>query len=226
MRISLVFPLLAAAALRVRNSVTLIAALVVSLLSFPLAWVLSQRFDVAPLSAERTMLTLHYSAFFLLGALLARNLTRVGGWYARLPAALAGLLALASLFLYEDSGPNRVMGRLAIPPDLFDWGTAAGGLLFLVFALHSGRFRSLLNHRTVHHLGTVSYSLYLVHGTVLFTLIHTVYGHVPLLAVFGLYLFLTWGTTEIFYRLVEHPAMLLGRRLTSRSRSPSRLTVS
>jgi peptidoglycan/LPS O-acetylase OafA/YrhL len=65
------------------------------------------------------------------------------------------------------------------------------------------------------HLGQISYSLYLIHGTILFVLIHTLLGHVPMSRLLPIYLFATLLVSEIFYRLVERPTMLLGRRLTT-----------
>jgi peptidoglycan/LPS O-acetylase OafA/YrhL len=57
--------------------------------------------------------------------------------------------------------------------------------------------------------------MYLVHGTILFALVHLLYGYVPLLAILPLYLLIVIVVSAVFYRIVEAPAMKWGRRLTS-----------
>jgi peptidoglycan/LPS O-acetylase OafA/YrhL len=81
--------------------------------------------------------------------------------------------------------------------------------------MNSRPFHSFLTTPAIHHLGQISYSLYLIHGTILFVLIHTLLGHVQMSRLLPIYLFGTLLVSEIFYRLVERPAMLLGRRLTT-----------
>jgi peptidoglycan/LPS O-acetylase OafA/YrhL len=161
------------------------------------------------------MLTLHYAAFFLIGSLLAKHLHAISRWFARLTAFQAGAIALVSLALYGFSNASSIVQRSSIPGDLYDWGTAAGATMLIVFAMNSRPFHSFLTSRTIHHLGQISYSLYLIHGTVLFVLIHTLLGRVSMGILLLIYLSVTLLVTEIFYRLIERPTMLLGRRLTT-----------
>jgi peptidoglycan/LPS O-acetylase OafA/YrhL len=95
--------------------------------------------------------------------------------------------------------------------------------MFIVFAMNSRPFFSFLNSRTIHHLGQLSYSLYLIHGTILFVLVHTLLGHVPMSRLLLIYLSATLLVTEIFYRLIERPTMLLGRRLTTPRTTPQQM---
>ena len=81
--------------------------------------------------------------------------------------------------------------------------------------MNSRPFHRFLINSTIHHLGQISYSLYLIHGTILFVLIHTLLGRVPMGVLLIIYLSVTLLVTEIFYRLIERPFMLLGRRLTA-----------
>jgi peptidoglycan/LPS O-acetylase OafA/YrhL len=123
------------------------------------------------------------------------------------------------LALYGFAQASSLVERFSIPGDIFDWPVAAGAVMLIVFAINSPPFHKFLNSRTIHYLGERSYSLYLIHGTILFSLIHTLMGRVRLDILFLLYLAITLFVAEIFYRLIEHPAMLFGRRLAATRKS-------
>jgi peptidoglycan/LPS O-acetylase OafA/YrhL len=216
MRISLVFPFIAIAVLRLRTIWLLLVAAALSLAFFPLAILFS---DVLHLSSRdaaiNTTLTLHYAAFFIIGSVLANHLHAINRWYARLSTVQAAAIAVVSLVLYGFSSASSIIQHFSIPAALYDWGVAAGATMFIIFAMNSRPFHSFLTSRMIHHLGQISYSLYLIHGTILFILIHTLLGRVPMSILLVIYLSTTLLITEIFYRLIERPTMLLGRRLTA-----------
>ena len=216
MRISLVFPFIAIAVLRFRTIWLLLAAAVLSLSFFPLAILFSSVLHLSSHDAAiNTTLTLHYAAFFIIGSVTANHLHAINRCYARLTTLQAAIIAIVALTLYGFSNASGITQHFSIPADLFDWGTAAGATMFIIFAMNSRPFHSFLTSRTIHHLGQISYSLYLIHATILFTLIHTLWGRVPLGILLAIYLTVTLAVTEIFYRLIERPTMLLGRRLTA-----------
>ena len=216
MRISLVFPFLALAVLRLRAVWVILSATALSAAFYPLAILFSSILHLCSHDAAiNTALTLHYAAFFLIGSILAKHLHAISPWFARLTAFQAGAIALVSLVLYGFSNASSIVQRFSIPGDLYDWGTAAGATMLIILAMNSRPFHSFLTSRTIHHLGQISYSLYLIHGTILFVLIHTLLGRVPTSILLLIYLSVTLLVTEIFYRLIERPSMLLGRRLTT-----------
>jgi len=224
MRISLVFPFMVLAVLRLKAAWSILAAVVLSLIFFPLALFFSSTLHLCSHDAAvNSTLTLHYAAFFVLGSLLARNLHKVNAWYKELHPLAAGLLALAAFLLYCFGDSSSIIQRFRIPADYYDWGVAVGAIVIMVLAMNARLFHAFLTSRVIHHLGVVSYSLYLVHGTVLFTLIHSLWGRIPMTAFLAIYLAGTLAVTELFYRLIERPTMLLGRRLTApqSSRLPS-----
>ena len=226
MRISLVFPLIALAVLRLRSIWLILIAIALSGLTFPLAGLFSNLWRLCtPEAAMNTLLTLHYAAFFIFGSLLAKHLHAVNRWYSRLPVVHVTILAVLSLTLYAFGDASSLFQRFSIPQDLFDWLVAVGAIMFLIFAINNRPFHIFLTSRAVHYLGERSYSLYLVHGTILFTLIHTLYGHLRLDLLLLLYLAAALLVTEVFYRLVERPTMQLGRRLTTptKPRAPTAL---
>ena len=216
MRISLVFPLIAVSVLRLRSLWPMLCAVMLSLVFFPLATLFANTWRLCtPAAAINTTLTLHYAAFFIIGSLMAKHLPAISRWYSRLTRLQAATLGLAAFALYCFGDASSLAQRSAIPQDLFDWPVAAGAIAIIVFAINNSSFHKFLTSPTIHYLGERSYTLYLIHGTVLFTLIHTLMGKVRLDLLLLLYLVVTFIVTEIFYRLIERPSMLLGRRLTA-----------
>jgi peptidoglycan/LPS O-acetylase OafA/YrhL len=229
MRISLVFPLIALAVLRLRSIWLIALAAALSAITFPLVDLFSNVWHLCTQDAAvNSMLTLHYAAFFIIGSLLAKHLAAINRWYSRLSVVQVTAIALVSFGLYCFGDASSLLQRFSIPQDLFDWLIAVGAVTSIIFAINNRLFHSFLTSRFIHYLGERSYSLYLIHGTILFALIHTVMGHMRLDLLLLLYLATTLLVTEIFYRLIERPTMLLGRRLTSpaKPRLPQTLPVS
>jgi peptidoglycan/LPS O-acetylase OafA/YrhL len=216
MRISLVFPFIALAVLRLRSVWLIVLAVALSAITFPLVDLFSNVWHLCtPDAALNSMLTLHYAAFFIIGSLLAKHLSAINRWYSRLSVVQITAIALVSFGLYCFGDASSLFQRFSIPQDLFDWLVAVGAVMAIIFAINNRIFHGFLTSRSIHYLGERSFSLYLIHGTILFTLIHTLMGRLRLDLLLPLYLTATLLVTEIFYRLIERPTMLLGRRLTS-----------
>lgn len=94
--------------------------------------------------------------------------------------------------------------------------TGLGACLAIVGCLHSQMLSQLLRHAVPEYLGRISYSLYLVHGTVLFTAMNLLYGKVSISLLVGIYGIVAILVAHIFCVLVEEPAMHIGRRVTAR----------
>jgi peptidoglycan/LPS O-acetylase OafA/YrhL len=218
MRISLVFPFIALVVLRLRSLWIIFFSVVLSLSSFLLAMFFSSALHLSSRdAATNTTLTLHYAAFFLNGSLVAKHLDRINRRYAQLSLLQAAVIALVSLALYAFANASSIVQRFSVPADLYDWAVSAGAAMLIIFAMNNRYVRRFLITPAIQHLGKISYSLYLIHGTVLFVLIHTLLGQVSMGRLLLIYLFATLLVTEIFYRLVERPTTLLGRRLTAPS---------
>jgi peptidoglycan/LPS O-acetylase OafA/YrhL len=222
MRISLFFPFLAIAVLRFRTIWLTLFAAALSLSAFPLATLSSSVLHLAsPSAALNTTLTLHYTAFFLIGAIMAKNLPAINRWYSRLAPLTVASLVFVSLCIYGFADASSLVQRLSIPQDLFDWPIAAAAVMLIVLAINNQLFRTFLSSRATRYLGERSFSLYLVHGTILFILIHRFMGQIRMGVFFILYLATSLLVAEIFYRLIERPAMLLGRHLTAPAKNPA-----
>jgi peptidoglycan/LPS O-acetylase OafA/YrhL len=97
-----------------------------------------------------------------------------------------------------------------------DWLTSLGGAGLILFSLNSESCRRMPLLPPVRFLGQLSYSMYLLHGTVLFGLVHLLHGHLTLIAILPLHLVAVMVTSAIFHRLIERPSMEWGRRMSDR----------
>ena len=219
MRISLAFPLIALAVLRWRGRWVALGALGLWVVSLTFNRVVPHVLNASVNAAADAGDTIFYAAMFVGGALLAKCLVSADRWYAGLKGWQVGVLGVFSVFLYAYAAPTHAIRHL--PPGLFDVLSAFGTLGLILVAINCGPVQRALTSGPVHHLGKVSYSLYLVHGTVLFLLIHTLVGRISLWVVFGAYVVATLAVTEVFHRVIEEPTMLLGRRLTRGKVSPA-----
>jgi peptidoglycan/LPS O-acetylase OafA/YrhL len=213
MRLSIAYPIIAFLALRLRLAVGIVVSLAICAGGFLLE-------DVVHTSEIRTV---GYAGLFLLGALIARHLSKIrgllskyGGWGS------AAVLAL-SVFLFKSTH--------LLPDRYYQWWTlaplhGAGAALMVVLALTSVQFARLLHHPALQWLGRVSYSLYLVHCAILYSLVsvfwESSHRHFLLMAV-GITLSLV--VAQPMYHWIERPAIILGRRLTMRLHTPVAASV-
>jgi peptidoglycan/LPS O-acetylase OafA/YrhL len=91
---------------------------------------------------------------------------------------------------------------------------AAGGLATICAVLYNRDMRSFLNTRVLRFMGRVSYSLYLLHATVLYVIFDLFYGLLSKTVIFVLYIGVSFLVAAISYSLIEKPSIGLGRRLT------------
>jgi peptidoglycan/LPS O-acetylase OafA/YrhL len=202
MRISLVFPpfCIALYRLRLAPAFLLLAALTC------LGTVLSMQMP----SQARTFVTIHYLAVFGLGALLARNLSQIASWYT----TLGRLTKVAAAFLGAVLYVSRTEGMALRIGSLADVPVALGATLLVILVLNSVTLKALLALGLPRFLGRISYSLYLIHVTVLFVLLHFFAGNRPLLL--AIYLAGAIACAHILWKFVEQPSIQLGKSLSSK----------
>ncbi len=211
MRISLLFPFLAIAVLQFRNKWMLVFAIFSSLLSVHYHLI----FRLLNLNSPgyQSVDTLHYMSFFILGAMLAKNRECIQERYRRLPLTFVFLLSLLAIFFYYHpfNIPEASAAILSVQKTQ-DWSVALGSLLVITLAIFSGPFKKLLNCRAIRYLGRISYSVYLVHATLLFALIYSSRGHLTF-SYFPIYLIGVLVLASVFHYVIEKPAMILGQKL-------------
>jgi peptidoglycan/LPS O-acetylase OafA/YrhL len=216
-RISLVFPVLFWFVIRTKPSTAILAAFVTSFAAQALMVVWPH---------ERVVSSLHYIAFFILGALAAKHLTSISQWFRGLSlkqhrALLIGSVVSLSVFQIIKHVPGRIHQMLFIT----DWPDAIACAALLLSAMTFEPFKLFLQRPAVAYLGKISYSIYLVHATVLFTCIHLLFGRVPFLLVATIYLMATCVVSVLFHYAVEQPASRLGKRVAGSSKRRTQVEV-
>ncbi len=154
--------------------------------------------------------TLRFGSLFLIGAALA---SRRDAWRRMWLLSLGGVqaaLILTGVVLYFWG--EKIAIRLQCPK-FDDLLVATGASILILSAIGAGQFGVLLRSKVPEYLGRVSYSMYLVHGTVLFVLLNLLYGKVPTLALALIYIVATFAASQAFCKWIEEPSLQWGKRL-------------
>ena len=198
-------------------------------LILPLLIIATQRSPLAALSATALILvassvalshvhnvwlaSLLSSGLYLLafaagcGLMLACDRLRKGA--ALVPPAVVLVVAAIGLALLLSNSPADPLQQ-SLPQWMLLLGTTLGATILVALAL-SGRATALAR-RPILWLGTVSYSLYLVHVPIILALLHASGGayQLPLLAVAVL---ASLATAAVMQATVERGSQRLGRRI-------------
>jgi peptidoglycan/LPS O-acetylase OafA/YrhL len=200
MRISIVFPLLFVLVNRLKLHYTVFLVAALTLVGVE---------D----SGHGDLLTFEYIAIFMLGVLLAKHLDGLTRLYKSLGRAGKLLLGIAAICLYLGSHSLVRLGPLW---HLGDIPISIGAAGFMVIGLNSHIARRILNSTAPVFLGRISYSLYLVHGTVLFAMASALKDKVSHPVFFLLYFPIAVLLSWVFYVAVEKPFMLWSRNVGRR----------
>jgi peptidoglycan/LPS O-acetylase OafA/YrhL len=245
MRISIYYPLIALAVLRLSSRALL--ALVVAVEAFVAA--LPLFFPHIDMGLASFPAMLHWSNMFIVGAYMALHRDRIRAWMESHSSVRKAALGLFAFLIYSmgiksvwgKQFGDHVMSRVAKLHFVAHWTTPAflgyfnvwlgdcmavfGAVVAICFALADRRTKAVLNHTLVLWTGRASYSLYLVHATVLFSLLYLLVGTKYLYLLAPLYFLLTIIVTAAFYRWVEVPTMHLGKALARRMTQPKPVTA-
>jgi peptidoglycan/LPS O-acetylase OafA/YrhL len=209
MRISIVFPLLMLWLSRVRTpkAMLLTGSAALLLISVPL------RVHSGDLSS--VIDTLQYGMSFVIGSLLARSHEVFSNAYLYLPRSArfvlwVGLLAVWS-FIGIISSKSALLG-------LYNMTLTVASAGIIVVAMTEPWVKAILLHRIPQYLGHISYSVYLIHVTVLLSLVHALYGRYSLLALLPVYVATTFILGAVFHTWVEEPCTKLGALLAEKLR--------
>ncbi|MEV5029154.1 acyltransferase family protein [Paenibacillus sp. LPE1-1-1.1] len=196
-------------------------------IGLPLALALSYGAEILLDNFETRYMTnfvvsLHYAAFFIVGALLARYqnelktvFSRLNGWWATVMLVLALCFYAFKWIGYGEDFHDRFM------PHWGDWMTAIGASIFIVAAVSSVRLARQLQRKPLLFLGKISYSLYLYHMIVLLSLVHLLNGALDTPYIVMIAFIASFGAGTLSYYFVELPSIRLGKRLTGWGKKPA-----
>ena len=220
MRISLVFPLLAAIVLALRNRWSVAIAFLFSFGPF-LVYKLHLLSGGSAVGA-----TLQVTSFFILGIYIARERHSIAARFSRLSGRVVFLFGLVSFFLVAFARPLALDLTARHPAERFaimaQWFTALGAGGLMVVSMNSASVKRAFLWPPIHWLGERSYSLYLSHVIVILYCAHLLYGKVPVSLLLCLAFVLILAASWCFYRWIELPSMQLGRRLSDHLRRPQK----
>jgi peptidoglycan/LPS O-acetylase OafA/YrhL len=145
----------------------------------------------------------YYIPFFIAGIVARENIDAIRRFVGKLHWAVV-ILALLIAIRLEESGVDFQIG--------------IGAFLIIVLCVASPFISNGLSVRPIEWLGKVSYSLYLVHLTLLAAVFHLFYGKVNSYLLSAIVAVGALVLAEVFYKLVESPSIQLGRRLTSKKK--------
>jgi peptidoglycan/LPS O-acetylase OafA/YrhL len=150
--------------------------------------------------------TLYYAMFFIAGAALSRERESLKRLAGRAGTALLWATLAVALLAYWNAALVHMTERASDAVSMV-------GICVLIILIQDPRMHVGLKTAVADYLGRISYSLYLVHGTVLFTLLNLLWGKVPLVALALLYGACTMVLAHVFCVLVEEPSLRAGKRV-------------
>jgi peptidoglycan/LPS O-acetylase OafA/YrhL len=155
---------------------------------------------------------LYYSIFFIIGATLARERIALARLLSRIPWPILWILLLAGLCSYC----NTMFAHPSVPvSDLFTTLGAAA----MILLIQDPRLTLGLDSSVPQYLGRISYSMYLVHYTVLFAVFDLAFPMVSLLGIAILCGVATLSVSHLFCIWIEEPADAAGKTLARRLRT-------
>lgn len=216
MRISIIFPLLILLIKKYPPKVIITICLIFSVIGG-----LNSTFVLQAAEGWRNSYfdTLHFASMFLIGALLAKNLPVISEWYKKVSSSNRTILLVTAFFAYTYSRSVKIL-PVEFMDVIADLGTTVGASLFIIASLHSKKISDFLSGRFFVMSGKISYSLYLFHTTVLFTIFHQFYGKLDIWVIYAISLPLVFIVSVLSWHLVELPSIQLGKSLGKRIRKP------
>jgi peptidoglycan/LPS O-acetylase OafA/YrhL len=158
--------------------------------------------------------SLQYAFLFVTGSALAKYRIEITAWYRDLPPSLRIAIGLTSLMMLSTHGLAHSGIRLVRA--LASVGPHIGAVLLLVSVIGSKRAQAVLETKPCLWAGRVSYSLYLSHVVLLLTLVSVLHRFVSIYLILLALPPLALALAGVLYRLLEEPAIGLGKRLENR----------
>jgi peptidoglycan/LPS O-acetylase OafA/YrhL len=214
MEVSIVFPFLCAFLLRTGRYAWLILCILLRIADWSLVHGYFGGPNIAAINLGRFF---YFSIFFIIGATLARERIPLARLITHIPKPALWAFFLVALALYC----NTMFARTGVPTSDFFTMLGASAVIILV---QDPRLKLGLNSTIPQYLGRISYSMYLVHYTVLFAVFDLAYPTVPIIGLAFLSGIATLIVSHLFCIFIEEPSHAAGKRLSNRLRSDTRVS--
>lgn len=228
MRLSIIFPFLFALVIRMRMwSLLLVAG------AMALAPVLTGFRNITVITAENTFrksfgITVYVVGYFIAGILLAVYLENIKSWWKKSSYVTKLAFSVATIYCYgygfaaPELSRRLVIHHLAPGPVLNDGLVNTffmlGALGVLIVCLNARLAKRILHARVSHGLGRMSYSLYLIHPTVLGVITLLLYYRMSRWLQLPIYIALALAASWLFCIYVEEPFIRLSRGFRAQQR--------
>ncbi|MFL9912067.1 acyltransferase family protein [Paraburkholderia sp. RL17-337-BIB-A] len=147
----------------------------------------------------------YYATFFVLGIVIALNLTPLRRWMTALRGpARAGLLATGLGIMMTHWTRMNLVQALVV---------GIGASIVLIAALSPGRIERVLSLQPLRWLGKISYALYLIHLPLLLVSVVALHGILPHAVILILVPFVSIALAWLFNEWVIEPSVKLGNTL-------------
>ncbi|RXH54552.1 acyltransferase 3 [Granulicella sibirica] len=156
--------------------------------------------------------TLRYGAVFVFGAVVAWQRETLRKLWLTSPAPLKMASAVVGALMLGYGYDIMFHLRLHSYSDIV---VTIGACSAVLLALSYPPFQTFLRLPALEYLGRISYSLYLVHGTLLFVALNLLYGKVPRSLLVTLFLLVTWAVSHAFCVFLEEPSLRFGKRIAT-----------
>jgi peptidoglycan/LPS O-acetylase OafA/YrhL len=214
LRISIFYPLLCYLVLRTRPLASILA---IAFSALVVTWYQLHG------AMNTYTITLHVTGFFIVGILLARYKDEVFAWASALSEPKkVGYLSVALFTYWYSAILIQFLWQQAVPSwkirlVILDWAIVPGALMILVLSMGFKPLSRLLMSRFPQFMGRICYSVYLIHGTVLFALLYTLGHKLPPLVIFLIFVPSVLCASTLFHYTIEKPSMNFGRSVTRRT---------
>ncbi|MBS4179135.1 acyltransferase family protein [Lederbergia citrea] len=211
MRVSLIFPILAFIILKVNWRISLILCVFLSFFSGfnnIFHWQANLGYHTSFFAS------LQIASMFIVGGLLAKHLSRMIRFYEELTKNKKIILFIFTIgcFLYNEvlTVVANYLGIYQYGEIMSDYAIGIGSVLIILISLASRKAQTLLLNKPFLYLGKISYSLYLYHLPVLFSLIYIFHQVIPLWSIFVISIPIAIVSAHISWRFIEKPASMYG----------------
>ncbi|MDC6158984.1 acyltransferase [Bacillus albus] len=208
-RISIIFPLIILVVSRYSRKKVVLLNVIVSIASYSI-WKYYGLQEKTSLFA-----TLYYIPMFMIGALLAKNYRELIPKFNDFSQKKRITIFLVGIVLYTYPGILKDV-KVIHKYVLDEWLVVIGAVLFILIGLGNNSFSKMLLKGPLNFLGKISYSLYLYHSIVLFSIIYLLGNKLSVIWILLITFILSFIVSAIAYFIVERPSAQLGKYIVNK----------